>query len=104
MADLDHQFSAAVRDQADWVNRIRLGFEILTGLALAAYLHEERMRLRDPSPLGLKAAWNFACIVSAIGLLVAIGMIVTVGVFSGQNADKANELRGQYQDLVGGSS
>lgn len=79
---------------------MRLGFELLTGLALAAYMQEGRIRLRVPAPFGPEAAWNFACIVSVLGVMIAVGMIITLAVFSGKNSNKVNRIASQYQTII----
>lgn len=100
MADLDRQLVDYVKSHAAWVNRMRLGFEILTGLALVAYMHEGRIRAVNPGLFGLEFAFNFACIVSAIGILVALGMVGTLAGLSWRAGQAADGLTSQYKELA----
>jgi uncharacterized protein YukE len=100
MADLDLQLAAIVKDQADWVTHIRLGFGILKDLLAAAFAIELAIKLTVPPPGGLTTAQLFATIVAGLGATIAAGMLGTLCYFSVENAKKADALTTQYTELA----
>ncbi|MBY0442755.1 MAG: hypothetical protein K2Q25_11595 [Mycobacteriaceae bacterium] len=99
MADLDTQLAALVKNQADTVTSVRLGFGLLTGLLVAAVCVVLWM---DGQPLGgVLEAKAFAISASVLGLVAGLAMVGTVIGVSRDNADKADDLVGQYHVAAG---
>lgn len=97
MAQLDLRLAALIHDQADWVTHIRLAFGVLKDFVIAAYLIETAMIFLSPA-----AARVFAYAVCGLGLAAAVGMLCTLGYFSYENAQQANDLANQYAQLSRG--
>jgi len=100
MADLDLKLAAIVKNQAEWVTHMRLGFGILKDLLIAAYVIELIMKATAVADLGagLAASQIFAYTVSAIGIALALGMIGTLIGFPVKNGGDADALTPQYLD------
>ncbi|MBY0442771.1 MAG: hypothetical protein K2Q25_11675 [Mycobacteriaceae bacterium] len=96
MADLDHKLAIQVKNQADWVTHISLGFGILTNVLVAAYLYVQWL-LYDPK--NILFSLDFARLVAYFGIVIAIGMIVTLACRSGACAEKVDRLAREYEKL-----
>lgn len=77
MAELDLELAALVKDQAEWVTHMRLGFGILKDLLFACYIVELIIRFAPP-PLGPVASQSFAIAVSGVGIATAVGFLATL--------------------------
>ncbi|OBA72859.1 hypothetical protein A5641_07310 [Mycobacterium sp. 1554424.7] len=96
MAELDGQVGALIHDQADWVTHIRLGFGILKDLLLAAFFAWTAM-MATSNPTAARVFANTVC---ALGISIAVGMLVTLGYYSYENGQQADGLAGQYGQLA----
>ena len=99
IAELDLQLAAVVRDQADWVTHMRLGFGILKDLLLAALAIEWGIRLLVPPPFNIQVALTFAIAASALAMVAAISMLTTLCTMSFLRGQKADALTIQYAEL-----
>jgi uncharacterized protein YukE len=97
LAELDNRLAALVKDQADWVTHMRLGFGILKDLLIAAYLIEMALGIM-PAPTGPTLATIFASLVCVGGIAVAMGFLTTLGICSVVNAVKVDALTTQYTE------
>ncbi|UXA07114.1 hypothetical protein KXD96_02840 [Mycobacterium sp. SMC-2] len=102
MAELDLELAALVKDQAEWVTHMRLGFGILKDLLFACYLVELIIRFAPP-PLGPAVSQGFAIAVSALGIAAAVGFLTTLTTYSVLNGKKADALAGEYSALATGT-
>lgn len=96
IADLDRQLAVLVKDQADWVTHVRLGFGLLKELLIWAYATEVAI---NAVVVWSATSW-FATKVSLLGVIAAIGMVTTLLTFSVLHGQSADELAHQYQDLA----
>jgi hypothetical protein len=99
IADLDLQLAAAVKDQADWVTHMRLGFGLSKDLLFAAYIVEITVNPLPP-PGGPLFSATFATKVCVLGIVATLGMLGGLLCCSRSNAAKANDLADQYHDFV----
>ena len=98
LADLDSELAAIVKNQSEWVTHMRLGFGILKDLLFVAVVIEFFMQAMPGA--GVFASKGFAITVSAIGITLALGMLSTLGAFSGINAVAADKLTDKYNDVA----
>ena len=99
LAELDARLAALVKDQADWVTHMRLGFGILKDLLIAAYFIESVIRALTTSLLwGPALEVIFASLVCVSAIAVAMGFLTTLGICSIVNAQKADALTNQYTE------
>ena len=103
MADLDLQLADIVKNQADWVTQIRLGFGILKDLLIAAFAIELAIKTSVPPPGGVAAAQAFATVVSVAMITNAMGLLTTLLTFSIINAEKADDLTTKYTEVAAGA-
>src|SRR5690349_1254356 len=102
MAELDNKLADLVKDQAEWVTHMRLGFGILKDLLIACYVVELIIRFAPP-PLGPTVSQLFALTVSGLGIAAAVGFLTTLCTYSFLNAQKADGLTSQYEALATGT-
>ncbi len=103
MATLDLELAAVVKDQADWVTHMRLGFGILKNLLIAAYAIEWAIKLLVPAPGNVAASQTFAITVSALGITIAVGMLTNLCTWSFLNAKKADVVASKYAEAAAGT-
>ncbi|ORW30721.1 hypothetical protein AWC17_00835 [Mycobacterium nebraskense] len=101
MAELDNQLAALVKDQAEWVDHMRLAFGILKDVLFAAFLIEMLMFMIPPS--GPLAAKIFAGIVCGLGIAGALSFLGVLLNYSITNGQKADALAAQYTQLAAGA-
>jgi uncharacterized protein YukE len=77
--DLDAELAAKVKDHADFVTHIRLGFGILKDSLIAALIIELIIGIAVPPPAGASAARTFAMVVAGLGASIAGGMAGALG-------------------------
>lgn len=102
MAELDLKLADLVRDQAAWVDHMRLAFSILKPNLVVAVGIEFAMRW-VMAPAGELAAKVFAITVSGLALAAAAAFIGTLLGMSIENAQKANSLADDYEGLAAGT-
>ncbi|OBG71419.1 hypothetical protein A9X05_28360 [Mycobacterium sp. E3298] len=102
MAELDLELAALVKDQAEWVTHMRLGFGILKDLLFACYIVELIIRFAPP-PLGPAVSQGFAITVSGLGIATAVGFLATLTTYSVLNGKQAESLAGRYSALASGT-
>ncbi|GBG40944.1 EspA/EspE family type VII secretion system effector [Mycobacterium montefiorense] len=100
MAGLDLELAAVVKDQAEWVTHMRLGFGILKNLLIAAYATEWAIKLLVPAPGNVAASQAFAITVSILAIAIATGMLTNLTVWSVLNGKKANTLADKYEEAA----
>lgn len=103
MSALDVQLEALVKNQAEWVNHMRLAFGILKNVLLLALIVEMAFMFVPP-PAGPIASKAFAITVSALGLAAATSFIGTLLYYSITNGQKANALADGYTELASGAT
>lgn len=103
MAELDNKLADLVKDQAEWVTHMRLGFGILKDLLIACYIVELIIRFAPP-PLGPAVSQIFALTVSGLGIAAATGFLTTLCTYSFLNAQKADQLTSEYTQLAAGTA
>jgi len=99
LADLDSQLADIVKDQAEWVTHIRLGFGLLKDLLVAAFINELRMKFTI-WPDGPELAYAFAIKVSILGIVIATGMLVVLEVAADANGKKMDAVTTQYDQVA----
>jgi len=100
LADLDLQLAAIVKNQAEWVNHMRLGFGILKTTLLVAFGIYLGIIALLPIPTNLTTATIFAYTVAGLGVAAAISFIGVLIGYSVENGNKADDLAGQYADVA----
>jgi hypothetical protein len=102
MAELDLELADSVRNQAEWVTHMRLGFGILKDLLIVGFIIELVMRANAIQTAGvsLAEAVAFSIKVSKIGMALAVGMLLTLIGFSIANMIKADGVADEYGDVV----
>ena len=100
LAALDLQLAALVKDQADWVTHMRLGFGIVKDVLLAALVIEIILLFTVPPPAGPIASKAFAITVAALGIAAAASFIGVLLYYSITNGQKADALTTQYNTLA----
>lgn len=101
MAALDRQLAAVIKEQADWVIHIRLGFGILKNLLLAAYAIQLTIAA-NPFLGGPPAARAFSLAAAALGATAAAGMVSTLITVSAKKGQQVDKLTDQYRALAEG--
>lgn len=102
MAELDSKLAALVKDQAEWIDHMRLAFGILKDALFAAFVIEMLMFMIPPS--GPLAAKVFAGIVCGLGISAALSFIGVLLNYSITNGQKADALAAEYKALAPGAA
>jgi hypothetical protein len=95
MQDLDGTLAGIVKDHAEWVTHIRLGFGILKDLLIVAFIIYLILLAVQPP-----AALPFANVVAGIGVGLAIGMIGVVVTSSTTQGLKSVAVLGHYGEVA----
>ena len=97
MAQLDLQFANLVKDHADFVTHVSLGFGLLESLLVAAHIYVQRTAINLEAQI---YCVGFAQYVSFLGVLIGVLMIGALACVSKTNSDKADDLTTQYKQLA----
>ena len=101
LADLDGQLAGIVADQAEWVTHIRLGFGILLNTLTAAIVVEVVLRIALAYvPGGPMWATGWAILASSLAIAAALGMLGTLIGFSVTNANDADRVTSEFDQLA----
>lgn len=100
LAELDRKLAARLKDQADWVNHMRLGFGILKLLlTIAAAATTRPMTVSGFG--GLAWVARAAAVCAGLAIAMASGMVATLLVLSVDRVKKIDRLRRDYGDVSG---
>ncbi len=100
LADLDLKLAALVKNQAEPVDHVRLGFGILKDLLVAAMVVEILIMFTVPAPAGPVASKVFAITVAVLGIGAALAFIGVLVGYSLANGMQADLLTAQYEKLT----
>ena len=103
MAELDLKLAEIVKNQADWVTHMRLGFGILKNLLFAAFVMYWAIMLTLPNPANIYAAKAFEIAVCLAGITATVGMLGTLIGFSTDNGLKADAVTVDYLEAAAGA-
>jgi len=103
LAELDLKLADIVKNQADWVTHMRLGFGILKHLLVAAFVSYWAIMLTLPTPANISIAKAFEIAVCLAGVTAALGMLGTLFSVSIKNAVEATALTTRYNEAAAGA-
>ncbi|OMC15305.1 MULTISPECIES: EspA/EspE family type VII secretion system effector [unclassified Mycobacterium] len=101
MAELDNKLADLVKDQAEWVTHMRLGFGVLKDVLIACYIVE--LIIQFTPSAGPAVAKIFAGIVCALGIAAALSFLGTLLNYSIKNGQQADSLAKGYEALATGT-